>query len=125
VVVPKVSTVFLYVEDQDRSLEFYTEKIGMEKVSDAEMWPGARWLEVAPAGGGETSLALAAAKDFEDKEPGEGSADFTMAVPDVRKLHEELKAKGVNVEDPTEEQWSTYIRFTDPDGHQILVSERP
>jgi lactoylglutathione lyase len=121
--VPKVSTVFLYVADQDRSLEFYTEKIGMEKVSDAEMWPGARWLEVAPPGG-ETSLALAAAKDFEDKESGEGSADFTMAAPDVRELYEELKAKGVDVEEPTEERWSTYIRFTDPDGHKILVSER-
>jgi catechol 2,3-dioxygenase-like lactoylglutathione lyase family enzyme len=120
--IPKVRTVFLFVADQDRALEFYTEKIGMQKVTDDEMWPGARWLEVA-APGAETFLALAAAHDF-DRKPGEGSAPFTMAVPDVRELYEELKAKGVDVEEPKEERWSTYILFTDPDGHKIIVSER-
>jgi lactoylglutathione lyase len=120
--IPKIRTVFLYVEDQDRSLEFYTEKLGMQKMTDAEMWPGARWLEVA-APGAETFLALTAARDFNVK-PGEGSGGFTMVVPDVRKLYEELKAKGVEVEEPKEERWSTFLRFTDPDGHQIMVSER-
>jgi|SRR5215211_1817929 len=119
--VPKVRAVFLMVEDQDRSLEFYTEKLGMEKKQDAEMWPGARWLEVA-APGAETFIALTAARDF-GATPGEGGGGFTMAVPDVRQLYEDLKAKGVDVEEPKEERWSTYLRFTDPDGHQIMVSE--
>jgi lactoylglutathione lyase len=120
--VPKVRAVFLMVEDQDRSLEFYTEKLGMEVKQDAEMWPGARWLEVG-APDAETWLAITAARDFNAK-PGEGSGGMTMAVPDVRKLYEDLKAKGVEVEEPKEERWSTYIRFTDPDGHNIMVSER-
>jgi lactoylglutathione lyase len=119
--IPKVRAVFLMVEDQDRSLEFYTEKLGLETKQDAEMWPGARWLEVG-APDAETWIALTAAKDF-GAEPGQ-SGGFTMAVPDVRKLYEELKAKGVEVEEPKEERWSTSIRFTDPDGHQIMVSER-
>jgi lactoylglutathione lyase len=119
--IPKVRTVFLFVEDQDRSLEFYTEKIGMEKMTDDEMWPGSRWLEVG-APGAETFLALASAESFNMK-PGEGGS-FTMWVSDVRKLYEELKAKGVEVEEPKEERWSTFIRFTDPDGYQIMVSER-
>jgi catechol 2,3-dioxygenase-like lactoylglutathione lyase family enzyme len=118
--IPKVRTVFLFVEDQDRALEFYTDKLGMEKKQDAEMWPGARWLEVA-APGAETFLSLAAAKDF-NTEPGQPGG-FTMTVPDVRALYEQLKARGVDVEEPKEERWSTYIRFTDPDGHTIMVSE--
>jgi lactoylglutathione lyase len=120
--VPKVRTVFLMVEDQDRSLEFYTEKIGMEKVTDAEMWPGARWLEVA-APGAETYIALTAARDFPGATPGEGGGGFTMAVEDVRQLYEELKAKGVDVEEPQDQRWSTVLNFTDPDGHKIMVSE--
>jgi lactoylglutathione lyase len=119
--IPKVRTVILMVEDQDRALAFYTEKLGMEKKQDAEMWPGARWLEVG-APGAETFIALTAAKDF-DAEAGQ-SGGFTMAVPDVRELYERLKDRGLDVEEPKEERWSTYIRFTDPDGHQIMVSER-
>jgi lactoylglutathione lyase len=119
---PKVRAVFLMVEDQDRALEFYTEKLGMEKKQDAEMWPGARWLEVG-APDAETFIALTAARDF-GAQPGPTGGGFTMAVPNVRELYEELKAKGVDVEEPKEERWSTYIRFTDPDGHQIMVSER-
>jgi catechol 2,3-dioxygenase-like lactoylglutathione lyase family enzyme len=120
--IPRVRTVFLFVADQDRSLEFYTEKIGMKKMTDAEMWPGARWLEVG-APGAETYLALSAARDF-NMQPGEGRAPFTMAVSDVRQFYAELKARGVNVEEPKEERWSTHLRFTDPDGHSIMVSER-
>jgi len=121
--IPKVRTVFLYVTDQDRALEFYTEKIGLEMVADDEMWPGARWLEVG-APGAECTIALAASKDFEDKEPGGGLVDFTMAVPDVRALYDELVAKGVEVDEPKEEEWSTSLRFTDPDGNPIVVHER-
>jgi lactoylglutathione lyase len=121
-IVPKVRAVILMVADQDRALEFYTEKLGMEKKQDAEMWPGARWLEVA-APDAETYIALTAASDF-GTQPGQGSGGFTMAVADVRRLYEELKARGVDVEEPKEERWSTYLRFTDPDGHQIMVSER-
>jgi lactoylglutathione lyase len=120
-VITKVRAVFLFVADQDRSLEFYTEKLGMEKVADDEMWPGARWLEVAPPGA-ETTISLAAAKDF-DRKPGQGSAPVTFSAPDVHKLYEELKTKDVEVTEPVKESWSTYIRFTDPDGHEFLVGE--
>lgn len=118
--IQKVNTVFLYVGDQDRSLEFFTQKLGMKKLRDTEMWPGARWLEVAPEGA-QTSIALAAASDF-DREPGALVA-FTLSAANVRELYEELKAQGVEVEEPKEEGWATTTRFTDPDGHQILVAQ--
>ena len=55
----RVGTVTIFVEDQDRAKAFYTEKLGMELRSDAELWPGAdaRWLSVAPAGA-ETQIVL-------------------------------------------------------------------
>jgi lactoylglutathione lyase len=118
--IEKVNTVVLFVADQDRALEFYTEKLGMEKVEDAEMRPGGRWLEVAPPGA-QTKLSLAAAKDF-DAEPGQPGG-FTMSARNVLQLYEELKARGVDVEEPKKEEWSTYFRFTDPDGNKIMVAE--
>jgi lactoylglutathione lyase len=118
--IEKVRTVFLLVADQDRALEFYTEKLGMEKVQDTEMWPGARWLEVAPRGA-QTRLSLSAASDF-NAEPGQ-SGGFTMSARNVVKLHEQLKANGVDVDELKKEAWATHFTLTDPDGNKIMVAE--
>ena len=46
--IAKLNTVPLYVRDQERSREFYVDKLGFEVRVDAEMGPGRRWLEVGP-----------------------------------------------------------------------------
>jgi lactoylglutathione lyase len=119
-VISKVKTVFLYVADQDAAYAFYVDKLGFQVHTDEEMRPGARWLEVV-APGAQTTIALAAAKDF-DKQPGE-AAEMTFASPDLRALYEELKAKGVDVTEPVDEGWATHVKITDPDGHELLVYE--
>ncbi|MBM0236997.1 VOC family protein [Micromonospora sp. ATA32] len=48
--ISKLNIVPLYVTDQERSREFYVDKLGFEVRTDAEMAPGQRWLEVAPKG---------------------------------------------------------------------------
>jgi hypothetical protein len=45
------------VEVQDRGLAFYRDILGCEVRADVEVWPGARWLEVAPPGS-QVGLAL-------------------------------------------------------------------
>jgi lactoylglutathione lyase len=120
-VITKVKTAFLYVGDQDRSYAFYVDKLGFEVHTDTEMRAGSRWLEVTPPGG-QTTIALAAAKDF-DKRPGEDSSDLTFSTADLQATYEELKSKGVDISEPVSESWATFCRFTDPDGHEFLVSE--
>ena len=44
-----VSTVCIFVSDQDRAKAFYTEKLGFEVHMDAPMGPS-RWIAVAPKG---------------------------------------------------------------------------
>ena len=50
--ITKASTVGIYVSDQDQALDFYTNKLGFEKLIDEPMGSDsdARWIEVAPAG---------------------------------------------------------------------------
>ena len=57
--ISRVGTVSIFVENQDRAKAFYTETLGMDLISDDEIWPGAdsRWLSVAPAGA-ETQIVL-------------------------------------------------------------------
>src|SRR5689334_24381831 len=54
----KVATVIVPVADQDRMIDFYVEKLGLEKRTDIPFGNGYRWVEVAPADA-ETTIALA------------------------------------------------------------------
>lgn len=46
----ELSTVVVPVTDQDAALTFYTETLGLHKISDFTYDSGERWLEVAPPG---------------------------------------------------------------------------
>jgi lactoylglutathione lyase len=52
-----VRTVGVPVSDQDRALEFYVGKLGLEKRLEFPMGDGQRWIEVAPPGA-TTTIAL-------------------------------------------------------------------
>ena len=43
-----VPLVGIFVNDQDAALEFYTNKLGLEKVQDEPYGEGARWITVSP-----------------------------------------------------------------------------
>jgi lactoylglutathione lyase len=116
-----ISNAILSVADQDRSIDFYVKKLGWELRTDAEMWPGARWVEVGPAGS-QAGVTLARAADF-NKEPG-GEAGFTMATDDVQGLYAELVSRGVPVTEPKAEGWGTHITVTDPDGIELLIGQQ-
>src|SRR5260370_39378828 len=46
----KIGTITLGVSDQDKALDFYTNKLGFEKVDDQPMSETERWLEIALPG---------------------------------------------------------------------------
>ena len=48
--IAKLGRVIIPVSDQDKALEFYTEKLGFEVRSDVPFGEGDRWIEVAPPG---------------------------------------------------------------------------
>jgi catechol 2,3-dioxygenase-like lactoylglutathione lyase family enzyme len=56
-VITKVSTVSLFVNDQEAAKAFYTEKLGMEVHDDAAFGPDMRWLSATPKGA-ETEIIL-------------------------------------------------------------------
>ena len=56
--ISKVGRVCVTVADTDRAIDFYTGKLGFEKVVDEPMGPDMRWVEVAVSGA-ETTIALA------------------------------------------------------------------
>ncbi|WP_147916607.1 VOC family protein [Ruania zhangjianzhongii] len=111
-----IGTAMLYVSDQEESLRFYRDLLGFTVVTDQEMGPGMRWVEVAPPQGSATIALHDAAA--EGKAPGEG-AYLTFACDDVAATVAELRRRGAVVSDPDEQPWGTFATVQGPDGHQV------
>jgi catechol 2,3-dioxygenase-like lactoylglutathione lyase family enzyme len=117
-----LNTVSLYVSDQEKARRFYVDLLGFEVRREADMGPMGTWLEVAPPGA-RTGLMLADASRFGKQDRIGNSADLVLHTDDVAGLHRKLVAAGISVTDPETQQWGTFVKVTDPDGHAFVVSQ--
>jgi catechol 2,3-dioxygenase-like lactoylglutathione lyase family enzyme len=109
------------VADTDRALDFYTGKLGFEKVVDEPMGPGMRWVEVKVADG-ETTIALAPPP--EGQEAGGSQTGIILDTTDVDGAHSALKAAGVDVDDEVSRYGGPVppmFWLRDPDGNSLIV----
>lgn len=121
--ISNIKTVALYVSDQAKACEFWVDRLGFEVRRDEDMGSMGRWLEVAPPGA-TTAFVLADATGFDKPDRIGSSADITLTTDDVVELHARLVADGVVVTEPETQEWGKYIKVTDPDGLEFVVSER-
>jgi lactoylglutathione lyase len=119
--ITKLNTVSLYVTDQERARQFYVDVLGFEVRTDAQMGEMGRWLEVAPVDA-QTAFVLADAAAYDKRERVGSSADVTLSCDDVYALHKTLTEKGATVTEPEKQDWGTFLRVTDPDGHTFVIS---
>ena len=119
--VSKIATVIIPVCDQDRQIEFYVDKLGLEKRLDIPFGDKYRWVEVA-AGDAETTIALAPPP--EGKPTGNSETGISLYAEDVDAYHAELKAQGVDV-DPEVSRLGDPVPpmfwLRDPEGNTLMV----
>jgi predicted enzyme related to lactoylglutathione lyase len=122
-VIKSVKFVSIPVTDQDRAIEFYTEKLGMTIMTDQPMGPGAqRWIELAVPGA-DTRVVLFTPAGHEDRIG--GFSNVVFASDHVEKTHQQLAARGVEfVQPPKKEPWGTSAIFKDQDGNQFVLSSK-
>jgi predicted enzyme related to lactoylglutathione lyase len=117
--ITSVKLVGICVGDQQRALDFYTQKLGFEVISDQPMGPNARWIEVAPPGA-TTHLALWTPPGLEDR-----IGSFTGVVlrcDDIHATHRELRERGVKfTEAPKDQPGGVMGQFVDPDGNTFVL----
>jgi catechol 2,3-dioxygenase-like lactoylglutathione lyase family enzyme len=120
--ISRVSTAMVPVADQDRAIEFYTEKLGFEKRADIPFGDGNRWVEVAPAGAA-TTIALV--QPMEGEEVGI-EARIAFDSSDIDADHTALRERGVDV-DPEVMRMGGPVPpmfwFRDADGNRLLLVE--
>jgi catechol 2,3-dioxygenase-like lactoylglutathione lyase family enzyme len=121
--ITQVGTVIVPVSDQDRTLEFFTQKLGFEKRTDAPYGEGDRWLEVAPRGAATT---IAIVPPMEGNPVGiETRIGFTT--DDVDADHAALRDAGVDVDDEVMRMGDPVppmFFFRDPDANRFLIVQR-
>jgi len=115
-----VKFVSIPVTDQQRALEFYTQKLGMRVVTDAPFSPEQRWIELGIPRA-ETRVVLFTAPG-QEKMIG-GFMNLSFASDDVEATARELKQRGVEfVQEPKKEDWGTSAIFKDSEGNQFVLS---
>lgn len=115
-----VKFVGVPVQDQDRALAFYTEKLGFAIATDQPMGPGMRWIELR-IGQSPTRFVLFTPPGHEDR-----IGTFfngSIACDDVEATVRQLEKRGVEfVEQPTRQPWGTFAKFRDSEGNTFVLS---
>jgi len=108
------------VSDQDRALDFYTQKLGFEVATDIPFDDNQRWIELRIQDS-ETRLVLFTPRGQEDRI---GSfSNIVFVSDDVEETYRELVARGVEfVQEPKKADWGTAAVLRDPDGNSFVIS---
>ncbi|TDL49682.1 VOC family protein [Paenibacillus dendritiformis] len=126
----KIIVTSIFVQNQDKALEFYSEKLGFVKKEDVPMGKF-RWITlVSPDDQEGTELLLEpndhpAAKEYQKKLFAEGIPVTMFGVADIRKEYQRLMEKGVRFTmEPTEMGKVTIAVFDDTCGNLIQIVQK-
>ncbi|WP_433577124.1 VOC family protein [Nocardia brasiliensis] len=126
-----LEVVIVPVSDVDRAKEFYEQKLGFVVDHDTAFGDEMRMVQLTPPGSG-CSIVIGSGS-YTTMAPG-SLQGLQLVVPDIRKAHAELTARGVEVgevqvlgenprpmPDPLDNVG--FVFFTDPDGNGWAVQQ--
>jgi catechol 2,3-dioxygenase-like lactoylglutathione lyase family enzyme len=124
--------ISILVQDQDKALQFYTEKLGLEKRQDLSFGPELRLVTVALQGQLKPEIALAKpdvafygeerVKELTTQIRQKVSSIFVTQ--DCQRTYVDLQARGVPfVCTPTQRRYGLEAIFTDLDGNTFVLLE--
>ncbi|WP_339265176.1 VOC family protein [Paenibacillus sp. FSL K6-1330] len=126
----KIIVTSIFVQDQDKALEFYTEKLGFLKKEDVPVGEF-RWITlVSTDEQGGTELLLEpndhpAAKDYQKKIFADGIPATMFGVADIQQEYKRLVEKGVKFTmEPTRMGELAIAVFDDTCGNLIQIVQK-
>jgi lactoylglutathione lyase len=122
----KIGQIMLYVDNQDESMKFWTEKAGFSLVADENNGQGFRWIELAPTKEAETSIILHNKKLISEMSP-----ELNLSTPslmlfseDLDSLYKDFSDKSVTVGEIVTMPSGRVFNFADNEGNYFAVMER-
>ena len=110
------------VRNQKEAVKFYTEKLGLQVLTDQPFDDKQRWIELGVPGS-DAKLVLFTINGQESQI---GKAQpVTFWSDDVNATAKLMKSKGVDfVKEPMTQDWGTAAVFKDQDGNQFCLSSK-
>jgi uncharacterized glyoxalase superfamily protein PhnB len=132
--ITKLNVASIYVLDKDEALDFYVNKLGLEKGNDVRQGTY-RWLTVrVPGDVTEISLEVpgpplhdeATASQLRELITKGALSGLVFNADDVRGLYETLRGRGVTdfTQEPTEVFYGTDMGLRDPFGNAIRILQQ-
>ena len=115
-----IKFVSIPVRNQNRALDFYTEKLGCTIITDQPFDEKQRWIELRIPKA-ETRLALFTAEGQQDRI---GTfSNISLECDDLDQTYAELVALGVEFHGPPKkEHWGSYALFNDSEGNTFCLT---
>ena len=133
--ITKLNVASIYVLDKDEALDFYVNKLGLEKGNDVRQG-SYRWLTVRVPGDGGTEVSLeqpgaplhdeATAELLRELIAKGALSGLVFNADDVRGLYETLKERGVTdfTQEPTDHFYGTDMGLRDPFGNAVRIVQQ-
>ena len=128
----RINVASIYVLDKEEALDFYVNKLGMEKGNDVRQGEY-RWLTVRVPGDLSTEIYLelpgppmhdeATAEQLRELVSKGAMSFIAFETDDARALYETLKERGVTdvTQEPTDHFYGTDMGIRDPFGNPIRI----
>jgi catechol 2,3-dioxygenase-like lactoylglutathione lyase family enzyme len=134
--ITRLNVASIYVLDKDEALDFYVNKLGLEKGNDVRQGEY-RWLTIrVPGEQGATEVSLeqpgaplhdeATAERLRDLITKGALGGLVFTTDDAQGLYETLKGRGVTdfTQEPTEHFYGTDMGLRDPFGNPIRILQQ-
>src|SRR3954447_14723156 len=134
--ITRLNVASIYVLDKEEALDFYVNKLGLEKANDVRQGDY-RWLtvrvpgeaeatEVPPEQPGPPLRDDAPAAELRELIAKGAMSGLVFLVDDIRALYETLKARGVTdfTQEPTDHFYGTDMGLRDPFGNAIRILQQ-
>lgn len=117
--ISRVKFIGICVRDQEKALQFYTEKLGFVLKTDQPMGHQ-RWIELEIPGA-QTGVVLFTPQGQEDRI---GTfVNTSLECDNLDATYQELKSRGVEfASDPETQPWGQFAILKDPDGNSFVLS---
>lgn len=96
--IDQITHITIMVDDQEKALKWYVEKLGFQKrVDDLDSVPGVRWLTVAPGEDQGIEIVLFQAQDEKDRAKIGNNTMWIFKTDDCKLATQILHKNGVSV----------------------------
>lgn len=122
----KVGQIMIYVNNQDESVKFWTEKVGFIVVSEENNGQGMRWIEIAPSKDAETSLILHNKELIAKMQPELNlhTPSLMFFTDNLDQLHQDLSDKKITVGQIVNMPSGRVFNFADNEENYFAVMEK-